>query len=149
MMMSARIAPLQPPYEPAIEAQLIKWMPPNSGLDPLALFRTLAHHPNLFDRMRPLGAAILGHGTLSPAHRELLINRTCAVCGCEYEWGVHVASFGKAVGLSPEKLVGTANATPQDPVWEEQDSYLLQVVDELHQTNHLSDALWAKLSAYW
>jgi len=54
-----RIAPLEPPYEPAIEAMLAKWMPPASAVEPLALFRTLAVHDGLFSRMRPLGAGIL------------------------------------------------------------------------------------------
>ncbi|HEV7760231.1 MAG TPA: hypothetical protein VGO78_14620 [Acidimicrobiales bacterium] len=26
--------------------------------------------------------------------REIVIDRTCARCGCQYEWGVHVAFFG-------------------------------------------------------
>ena len=51
-----RIAPLEPPYEPAIGAMLEKWMPPGSAIEPLALFRTLAVHDELFARMRPLGA---------------------------------------------------------------------------------------------
>ncbi|MGO9905721.1 MAG: hypothetical protein ACLPY3_08390 [Solirubrobacteraceae bacterium] len=46
-----RIAPLEPPYEPAIEAMLEKWMPPGSSIEPLALFRTLAVHDELFARM--------------------------------------------------------------------------------------------------
>ncbi|WP_255361369.1 hypothetical protein [Mycobacterium sp. 852002-51971_SCH5477799-a] len=37
----ARIAPLGPPYEPGLEALLEKWMPPGSGMQPLALFRVL------------------------------------------------------------------------------------------------------------
>ena len=36
------IAPLTAPYDPAIERMLAKWMPPSSGREPLALFRTLA-----------------------------------------------------------------------------------------------------------
>ncbi len=59
-----RIAPLKPPYEPAIEALLKKWMPPASAIEPLALFRTLAIHEEVASRMRPLGAGILGHGRL-------------------------------------------------------------------------------------
>ena len=31
-----RIAPLEPPYEPAIEALLKQWMPPGSAIEPLA-----------------------------------------------------------------------------------------------------------------
>ena len=52
-----RIAPLKPPYEPAIETMLNRWMPPSSAIEPLALFRTLAVHDQLASSMRPLGAA--------------------------------------------------------------------------------------------
>src|SRR5690242_20005187 len=64
-----RIAPLDPPYDPATEQMLGKWMPPDSGLEPLKLFRTLAVHHSLFGRMRPLGAGILGHGLIEPRLR--------------------------------------------------------------------------------
>jgi hypothetical protein len=65
-----RIPPLEPPYDPATEEMLGKWMPPGAGIEPLRLFRTLAAHPVLFGRMRPLGAGILGHGLLAPRMRS-------------------------------------------------------------------------------
>src|SRR5215475_977024 len=103
-----RIAPLEPPYEPELERMLIKWMPPGSALEPLALFRTLAVHEDLSSRMRPLGAGILGHGRVQPRDREIIIHRTCARAGAEYEWGVHAVAFGKPLGLSDEQLAATA-----------------------------------------
>lgn len=45
-----------------------------------------------------------------PREREIVIDRTCARCGCEYEWGVHVAAFGSAVGLTPDQLEETARS---------------------------------------
>ena len=74
---------------------LDKWMPPDTALEPLSLFRTFAVHDELFSRMLPLGAGILGHGRIEPKLRELVIHRTCALCGAEYEWGVHAVTFGK------------------------------------------------------
>jgi 4-carboxymuconolactone decarboxylase len=68
-----RIAPLEPPYSHHVEEMLRKWMPPDTGLEPLALFRTLVVHEALAARMRPLGAGILGHGLLEPRDRELMI----------------------------------------------------------------------------
>ena len=112
-----RIAPLEPPYEPAIEAMLEKWMPPGSSIEPLALFRTLAVHDELFARMRPLGAGILGHGRIEPREREIVIHRACARAGAEYEWGVHVIAFGKPLGLTDEQIAATLNASPEDTGW--------------------------------
>jgi hypothetical protein len=31
--------------------------------------------------------------SLSMRQREIVINRVTALCGCEYEWGVHIAFF--------------------------------------------------------
>jgi 4-carboxymuconolactone decarboxylase len=74
-----RIAPVEPPYPPEVAAMLAKWMPPGAAVEPLKLFRTLAHNQELSDRMRPLGAGILGRTSLlTPRDRELLIDRTCA-----------------------------------------------------------------------
>src|SRR3954469_16558460 len=104
-----RIAPLEPPYDPDTEAMLRKWMPPGAEVDPLALFRTLAVHDDLFARMRPLGAGILGHGRIEPREREIVIHRACARAGAEYEWGVHVLAFGSPLGLTDAQIAATAH----------------------------------------
>jgi 4-carboxymuconolactone decarboxylase len=81
-----RIEALAPPYDPDIEAALSKWMPPGSPIEPLRLFRTLVVHDTLASRMRPLGAGILGPSARVPAPlREVMIHRTCALTGAEYE----------------------------------------------------------------
>lgn len=116
-MTSPRIAPLDPPYSEDIASQLAKWMPPGSDADPLLLFRTLARHDGLFSRMRPLGAGILGHPRLDPRERELLILRTCARSGAEYEWGVHVLAFAKPLGLTDEQVAATVRGSSVDAVW--------------------------------
>jgi 4-carboxymuconolactone decarboxylase len=144
---AARIAPLDPPYTPEIEAALRRWMPPGAQAEPLRLFRTLNVHQELASRMRPLGAGILGHGVLDPREREIVIHRTCARAGAEYEWGVHALAFGGPVGLSEEQLAATVHGGPEDPVWEEADAALIALADELHDTATVSDALWDRLAA--
>ena len=141
-----RIEPLQPPYEAEIDALLKKWMPPGAPSEPLRLFRTLAVHDELTSRMRPLGAGILGHGRVEPREREIIIHRTCARTGAEYEWGVHVLAFGKPLGLSDEQIAATVHGSAEDPVWSEQDAQLIRLADELHETCSVSDALWADLT---
>jgi alkylhydroperoxidase family enzyme len=131
------IAPLEPPYAPDVETWLMKWMPPGAPMPPLALFRTLAKSPLLAERMRPLGAGLLGKGTLPPRDRETLILRTCARCGAEYEWGVHATAFARAL-LSDGEIRATLQGGPD---------LLLQVVDELHDRGTLSDARFADLAA--
>jgi 4-carboxymuconolactone decarboxylase len=147
---SPRIAPLAPPYDPDIAAALAKWMPPGSALEPLRLFRTLYQNQEISNRMRPLGAGILGpHGSLAPREREILIDRSCARCRCEYEWGVHVTAFGDACGLSYAQLEDTANESIDATLWSEREFILIKLVDELHETATLSDEVWEQLTAGW
>jgi 4-carboxymuconolactone decarboxylase len=145
-----RIAPLSPPYDPDVAAALAKWMPPGSALEPLKLFRTLYQNQEISSRMRPLGAGILGsHSSLDPREREILIDRTCARCGCEYEWGVHVAAYGEAVGLDRTQLEDTVNGTVAKALWSEREHVLIRLVDELYETATISDATWEQLVAIW
>jgi 4-carboxymuconolactone decarboxylase len=141
-----RIAPLEPPYEPEIDAILKKWMPPGAESEPLRLFRTLAVHDDLASRMRPIGSGILGHGRIEPREREIVIHRTCARAGAEYEWGVHVLAFGKPLGLVDEQIAATVHGSAEDPAWSEQDAQLVLLADELHDSCTVSDALWAELA---
>jgi hypothetical protein len=144
-----RIAPVEPPYDPEIESVLRKWMPPGSDAEPLRLFRTLTVHPELASRMRPLGAGILGHGLVEPRERELVIHRTCARCGAEYEWGVHVRAFGQPLGLTDEQLAATVSGEADAGCWSERDSLLIRLADELHDTDTISDELWRLLAGSW
>jgi alkylhydroperoxidase family enzyme len=140
-----RIAPLEPPYSPATDDMLAKWMG-TASQEPLKLFRTLAVHDELASRMRPLGAGILGHPRLQPRERELLILRTCARAGAEYEWGVHAVIFGPAVGLGDEQLVASAAGRPDDAAWSDADAQLIAAADALYDTNSIPDELWAQLA---
>jgi alkylhydroperoxidase family enzyme len=147
---SPRIAPLSPPYNAEVAAALAKWMPPGSTLEPLKLFRTLYQNQEISSRMRALGAGLLGpHSSLDPREREILIDRTCARCGCEYEWGVHVATFGETCGLSPLQLEDTARGSVQRELWAEREHLLIRLVDEFHETATLSDEVWEQLAAGW
>jgi 4-carboxymuconolactone decarboxylase len=142
-----RIAPLEPPYEPDVGEMLLRWMPPGAPMAPLALFRTLAVHGSLMSRMRPLGSGILNHGLVAPRDREIVLLRTCARAGAEYEWGVHATAFGEQVGLTNEQLAATArDAAATDPCWSDQDALLVRLADELYDTDTASDQLWTALA---
>jgi 4-carboxymuconolactone decarboxylase len=143
-----RIAPLQAPYPPGVQELLAKWMPPASDAEPLALFRTLALHGELMSRMRPLGAGILGtRATVPPQLREIVIHRTCALTGAQYEWGVHALAFGAPLGLSETQLYSTVHGHWSDACWGPEQASVFRLAEELHQTSTLSDELWQELSA--
>jgi len=142
-----RIEPLKAPYESALEEMLKRWMPPGSPIEPLALFRTLAVHDELMSRMRPLGAGILAHGRIQPRDREIIIHRTCARTGAEYEWGVHAIAYGKPLGLTDEQLAATVNGSSDDSAWSERDALLVRLADELNDGCDVPDELWTELTA--
>jgi alkylhydroperoxidase family enzyme len=144
-----RIAPVEPPYTPETEESLRKWMPPGADVEPLRLFRTLMVHPELASRMRPLGAALLGHPTVEPREREIVIHRATARAGAEYEWGVHAVAFGRPLGLTDEQIRATARGGADDPSWSDRDRLLVRLVDELHDGATVSDELWAALEREW
>jgi alkylhydroperoxidase family enzyme len=83
--------------------------------------------------------------SLSMRQRELIIDRVTARCGAEYEWAVHVAHFGPRVGLTPEQITSLVWGSPHDVCWPAEEQAILQAVDELHDTNDLSDATWTAL----
>lgn len=141
---SPRIEPLEPPYEPDVDTYLTKLMPAGSGLEPLKLFRTLAVNFDLASRMRPLGAGLLAHNTIAPRERELVILRTTALNGAEYEWGVHATLFKELTG---DEIRGSVPG--QSYGWSERDALLIRLCDELNATAGVSDELWEGLRRHW
>jgi alkylhydroperoxidase family enzyme len=139
---TSRIAPAMPPYEDGIAKHLDKIMP--DGVPPLVLFTTLARNPRVFSRM--MSGGLLDKGTLTLRQRELMIDRTTALCGAEYEWGVHMTFFAQRVGLTPGQSRSIVSGLPDDPCWEENDERLiLRLADSLHETSGVDDTLWTAL----
>ncbi|HEX5479561.1 MAG TPA: carboxymuconolactone decarboxylase family protein [Dehalococcoidia bacterium] len=137
------------PYSEEVAAGLAKWMPPGAAVEPLLLFRTILVNTALSDAMRQLGSHILGRRySLSLRERELLIDRTCARCGAEYEWGVHASAFGAAAGLTPAELDATLDRV-EAHAWPRRDALLIRTVDALHDVGRIPDELWQELAAEW
>ena len=99
--------------------------------------------------MRPLASGLLGHPSIDPREREIVIHRATARAGAEYEWGVHAVAFGRPLGLTDEQVVATATGRADDPAWSDRDRLLVRLVDELHDTATVSDDLWAALAREW
>jgi len=137
-----RLAPLEPPYEPELAKELARFMPP--GMEPLRLFRTLAHNPRVLRKFR-LGS-LLDRGSLDLRARELAILRTTWLCRSEYEWGVHVAIFSARAGLSEDEVRATCAPALPAGLFSARDSAILRLCDALHATASVDDALWTDLA---
>ena len=131
----SRIAPLSPPYAPDTQAQFDRIM---RGAPPLMLFRVMAKHPRAWDKFR--AASLLDPGPLPLREREIVIDRTCALNACEYEWGVHVAAFGEAARLTGDEIRATVLGGSEAPCWSDAEKALIATVDALHLRATLSDA---------
>jgi alkylhydroperoxidase family enzyme len=140
--MPARIAPAERPYEPDMEEMLTRVTPP--GHAPLLLFRTLARDPRLFRRF--MAGGLLDKGSISLREREIAIDRACARCGAEYEWGIHVAIFAEKAGFGATEIAATAAPDAEAPCWSARERLIIRLVDQLHDTATIDDALWSELS---
>ena len=94
----SRIVPLEPPYAPEIQSQFDRIM---RGAPPLMLFRVMASNARAWEKFR--AGSLLDRGPLDVREREIIIDRTCALTGCEYEWGVHVTTFAQAASLTESR----------------------------------------------
>ena len=140
----SRIAPLQPPYAPEIQAQFDRIM---RGAAPLVLFRVMAGHPRAWEKFR--GGSLLDKGPLSLREREIVIDRTCALNTCEYEWGVHVATFAAAAELTQEQIRATVHGAADAACWSAAEQAMIAAVDALHARSTLDDAEFKALAAHY
>jgi alkylhydroperoxidase family enzyme len=140
----SRIAPLDPPYAPEIQGQFDRIM---RGAPPLLLFRVMASNARGWEKFR--AGSLLDPGPLSLREREIVIDRTGALTGCEYEWGVHVAMFAGPAGLTDEQIRATVLGEADAPCWSESEQTLIAAVDALHHRATLSDAEFSALSAHY
>ncbi|MFD9561731.1 carboxymuconolactone decarboxylase family protein [Streptomyces sp. NPDC059994] len=119
-----------------------------TGEEPIALFRTYARNPRLTEALHAWGAYQLSRRlSLGLRDREIVIDRTCALCGCEYEWGVHVQRFAPRAELNAAQIRSLTHGTRTDPCWEtERDRLLIEAADALHAHHDIDDALWDRLA---
>ena len=142
----ARIDPVVVPFDDVAGPLLAAMMP--AGAEPIGLFRTFVRNPGMTAAMHTWGTYELSRAnSLSLRVRELIIDRTCARCGCEYEWGVHVAVFAARAELDDREVASLTHGSPDDSCWfDESERSLLHAVDQLHDGSTIDDAAWSQLS---
>ncbi len=140
-----RIAPAEAPYPPRIAAELARIMP--KGVEPLVLFRTLAKSPRIFEKM--FAGGLLDKGALSLRQREIVIDRTTARLGCEYEWGVHIAFFAERVAMNAAQVSAMVHGPADAACWTVDEQSLLALVDDLVDRRTITDATWTSLATHF
>jgi len=140
----SRIMPLEPPYDVEIQQQFDRIM---RGAPPLMLFRVVAGNARAWEKFR--GGSLLDGRVLSLREREIVIDRTCALTRCEYEWGVHVATFAGAAGLTNEQVRATVLGNADEACWSTDEQALIAAVDALHHRATLSESEFAALRMHY
>jgi alkylhydroperoxidase family enzyme len=143
------IAALEPPFDADVADLLGRMMP--EGVPPIGLFRVLARNLPMTRALHAWGRYELGPDLSVPLRdREIVIDRVAARCGCEYEWGVHLAWFAGRAGLDGDQVRSLTVGSADDACWtDERDRLLVRVVDALHDTGDLPDALARALAVHY
>lgn len=136
-----RIAPVERSEATDRQADLLGALGPAAGLN---IFRTLANHPKLFRSWIGFGGRLLQGSTLPEWDRELVILRTAARCGSDYEWGQHVG-IARLAGVADDEILRAGNFghAPDRSAWE---AVLVRAVDELVVDHCLGADTWQDLA---
>jgi 4-carboxymuconolactone decarboxylase len=138
-----RIAPLAPEGRDARTDELVRSLRFDPEADDMNLFTTLAHHPRLLKRWSAFGGMLLAGGALPARDREVLILRTAANTGADYEWGHHLP-LGRLAGLTDEEMAALASFETIER--SAGDELLVRAADELHTDSVIGDDTWAGLA---
>jgi 4-carboxymuconolactone decarboxylase len=133
-----RLAPLGP--ENRTEAQQ-KMLASRADFN---IYKTLAHHPDLYARWSPLGQFLLNGSSLPPREREIVMLRMGWLCQSEYEWSQHARIAKSSAGMTAAEVHRIAEG-PQAAGWSDFERTLLRMVDELRYDTMISDATWQAL----
>jgi alkylhydroperoxidase family enzyme len=140
---SPRVEPLELERDAAGAAAVAELGPP------IGLFRVLARRPARAQAIAQWGRYYFSRqAALTLRQRELIIDRTTALCDADYEWGIHVAVYAQKAGLTPPQIASLATGAPSDSCWPDPvDAAVISAVDELHRTGDLADETWNDLVA--
>lgn len=142
--MNTALKPLAKPYTDNVDALLQRY--PQGPDGPLGLFRVFANSErflsgkgvvDLLDRDSPL----------SLRQREIVILRVCALCDCEYEWGVHVSAFAAAAGFKAGELEDLYFGANDH--WSADERLLLRCVENLCLHHRLPDEALHEFRQHW
>jgi alkylhydroperoxidase family enzyme len=117
----------------------------NTSLNALA--GVLLHNPGVYRGFMQFSEALLRHGGIPAREREIVTLRTAWLCQAPVAWSNHTG-HAHDLGMS-ESEVEQLTVGPDAPGWTPRERALLSLVDELHQSATVSDAVWAELARHF
>jgi 4-carboxymuconolactone decarboxylase len=110
----------------------------------LNIYRTLAHHTDLYNRWSPLGQFLLNGSSISPRHREIAMLRMGWLCQSPYEWSQHARIAKASAGMTDAEVHSIAEGA-NAAGWSDMDRAVIRMADDLRYDAMISDATWAEL----
>jgi 4-carboxymuconolactone decarboxylase len=142
----------QPRIEPVPSGQwderLVRLLTASPGgtEEPMHLFTTLAHQPELFRRWLGFGGALLA-GRLPGRLRELVILRTAYRFDARYEWAHHI-ELAEAQGVSGAEVAAVGGDLAVLD-WDPFERAALAAVDETKDAGAVTDGTWSVLASHF
>jgi alkylhydroperoxidase family enzyme len=132
-------------WDPAFAATVDKLTPP--GRAPLGLFTAFAHSTRAWEKFS--GGSLSGKGPLPFRQREIVILRTAAKTGGEFEWTTHTTLFAAKAEFTPEQVRSTFDGSPDDGNWSAVEALLIATVDALLTAKRLTTPEFDALRAHF
>jgi alkylhydroperoxidase family enzyme len=108
---------------------------------------TLATNPIVAAGMAAMGRCLLQEGTIPPRARELVILRMGWNCQSRYEFGQHTL-MARSLGVSDDEIELLTRPLVMGS-WSAPERALLEMVDELHGDDCVSDQTWRELTTHF
>ncbi len=141
------LKPIDQPYAPEI-AEIFSRYPQDKDGYILKLFRVFANSKRFLTTKGALNL-LDDKSPLSIHEREIVILRVTSNCNCEYEWGVHVTTFSRAAQLTNEQVRATRLEVDSVDCWTENESLLINCVDQLCSGAKIKDNNYEKFQEQW
>lgn len=145
--MSHVLAPLEPPFDPAIARALDQYPQAGDGYI-LRLFRVFANSRRFLTSKGPRNL-LDDESPLSLREREIVILRVTANLDCEYEWGVHVKAFSRAARFTEEQIAATRIGENGSDCWSSEERLLIECVDQLCADGTIGDGVYERFQQPW
>lgn len=107
------------------------------------MMKTFLNYPEFTRSIGRIGTRVWLTSDLSPRSARLASLRTARLCDSEYLWA-HLREQSRALGISGEELDDVAGGASTQALTG-MERHIVDAVDELHHTHHLSDEKWYRI----
>jgi 4-carboxymuconolactone decarboxylase len=140
---SPRITPM--PLDQVDDETMAKFGGRDNPRNQLNFFRVLVQNPSLLKSYEPFAMRLGREPSLPARDKEVLVLRTLALCGEQYE-AAHHQHIARHAGLSDEEIEAARQGGDQLPPF---DRTLTRAAEELVNDHCISDETWKKLAEHY